>query len=393
MLNVLRDIFFVCCCCSIVYYILATAAGLVFSRRAKRVQRPNGASDPPDLLSEWPSVVLVKPLHGYDEDLACNLQSFMELDYPKKEYLFGITAEDDPALRALDEIRQAHPTAKITLTVGDEASTNRKVGKLLRMLRQPPKSEILVMSDADVRVDRDYLRRIVGELESDKKIGMVTCVYKGVAPGGSLGARLEANFINTDFAPTAILSHVLEPMRHAFASTVAVRQSTLRQVGGLDAVKNSFGDDFALARRVTSAGYEIRLSSSIVTMVTERMPFRDFWDHQMRWAMVDRKIRPISQARMLINGPFWALALFLASGFAWPWIAMALVTVAARLGMTALTLRQVLRLPVRFLDLLLTPLKDFLMQVIWIRSLVGNTVEWSGRKLRLLPTGEMEEVT
>lgn len=387
MLIILRDVLLICCCCSMIYYALAAIAGLVFFRRAKRDAQPQGPS------SDWPPVALVKPLHGFNEDLVCNIRSFMELDYPRKEYLFGVTTENDPALRALDEIKRAYPTARIAQTVGDEVSSNRKVGKLLRMLRQPPESEILVMSDADVRVDRDYLRRIVGEMQSDRKIGMVTCVYKGVAPGGGLGARLEANFINTDFAPTAILSNLLEPMRHAFASTVAVCQSTLREVGGLDAVKNSYGDDFALARRVAAAGYKIRLSSSIVTMVTEKMPFRDFWDHQMRWAMVDRKIRPISQARMLINGPFWALALFLTSGFAWPWLAMALVTVAARLGMTALTLRKVLRLPVRFTDFMLTPLKDCLMQVIWIRSIAGNTVEWRGRKLRLLPTGEMEEVS
>ncbi|HEV2499427.1 MAG TPA: glycosyltransferase, partial [Terriglobia bacterium] len=210
-----------------IYYALAAIAGLVFSRRAKRDAEPQGSS------SDWPPVALVKPLHGFNEDLVYNIRSFMELDYPRKEYLFGVTTENDPALRALDEINRAYPTARITQTVGDEVSSNRKVGKLLRMLRQPPESEILVMSDADVRVDRDYLRRIVGEMQSDRKIGMITCVYKGVAPGGGLGARLEANFINTDFAPTAILSNLLEPMRHAFASTVAVRQSTLREVGGL----------------------------------------------------------------------------------------------------------------------------------------------------------------
>lgn len=383
LLNPLRDVFLVCCCCSIVYYVLATAAGLAFARRGKKASARS---------ARWPSAALVKPLHGYDDDLVCNLRSFMDLDYPRKEYLFGVTAENDPALRALDEIKRAYPGARITQTTGDEESSNRKVGKLLRILREPPESEILVMSDADVRVERDYLRRVVSELESDPKIGMVTCLYKGVALHGSLGARLEAGFINTDFVPTAILSDFLEPMRHAFASTVAIRQATLKEVGGLESVKNCYGDDFALARRVAAAGYKIRLSSSVVTMVTEKMPFRDFWDHQMRWAMVDRKVRPISQFRMLINGPFWALALFLVSGFAWPWLGLALLTLAARLTMAALALRQVLRLPLRLMDLALAPVKDILMQVIWIRSLMGNTVEWRGRKLRLLPTGEMEEV-
>lgn len=372
----------VCCCCALAYYALATAAGLLFSRRSwKPVQIPNPA----------PGVALIKPLHGWDEELAANLRSFMELDYPNPEYVFGISGDDDPARAAVDEMRRGFPDARIAQTVGDEPASNRKVGKLMRMLRRPPASEILVMSDADVRVDRDYLERLVAELDEDEQVGMVTCVYKGAAPAGSLGARLEASFINTDFTPTAILSYYLEPMRHAFASTVAIRQATLAAVGGMDSVKNAYGDDFALARRVAAAGYRIVLSSSIVTMVTEKMAFGDFWSHQMRWAKVDRKIRPVSQMRMLINGPFWAVLLLLVSGGGWPWLALALATLAARASMTAITLRKVLRLPAKLADVFLSLPKDILMQVIWFRSLAGDTVEWRGRKLRLGSSGEMEE--
>jgi ceramide glucosyltransferase len=382
-LTLLRDFFLFGCCASLIYYLLVWATGILFSRRAAKT---------PPLLADPPTVALLKPLHGWDEHLLPNLKSFMDLDYPDKEFIFGITTEDDPAVSALDEIRRLYPEARITETVGEEVSTNRKVGKLLRMLRQPPSSEILVMSDADVRVDRDYLRRIVVELDGEKKIGMVTCVYKAIAPQNTFGAKLEALFINTDFTPTAILSYYLEPMRHAFASTVAIRQSVLKEAGGLEAVKNSFGDDFALARRVAAQGYRIRLSSSIVTMVMEKLTFREFWDHQLRWARVDRKIRPLSLARMLINGPFWALMLLLASGFGMPWLAVAGLTLAARLGLTAWTYAAVLRLPARLSELLLVPLKDLLMQIVWLASLQGDTVEWRGRKLRLLPTGEMEEI-
>ncbi len=380
---VLYWVFGCCCACSVAYYALASFAGLRFARRAAKC---------PPLPEELPAVALLKPLHGCDEELAANLRSFMELDYPRKEYIFGITTADDPAAAALHEMKRSYPDAQIAETVGDVASANRKVGKLLKILQRAPESEILVMSDADVRVDRDYLNRIVAELEADRSVGLATCLYKGIAPAGSLGARLEASYINTDFAPTAFVSHLLEPMRHAFASTVAIRQSVLKEVGGLEAVQNCFGDDFALARRVAAQGYRIFLSSSLVTMVVERTSLREFWQRQMRWAIVDRRIRPVSLARMLINGPFWALALCLASGLGWPWGLAAIVTAAARLAMAAVSMRFALRLPVRFADLLLTLPKDLVMQVIWFASLMGGTVAWRGRKLRLLPSGEMEEV-
>jgi ceramide glucosyltransferase len=382
-LAIIRDVSFLCACASVVYYVMATAASVLFRRRAAK---PHSLPDNP------PSVALLKPLHGCDDHLLANLKSFLDLDYPGKEYIFGITSEDDPAVPVLEEIERCYPGATISRTTGDEPSVNRKVGKLLRMLCQPPASELLVMSDADVRVDPDYLRRIVAEISASDKIGMVTCTYRGIAPRGSLGARLEALFINTDFTPTAILSYYVEPMRHAFAATVAIRPRTLDQAGGLEAVKNSFGDDFALARRVAAAGFKIELSSSIVSMMTEKMTLRDFWDHQMRWARVDRKIRPSSLARIAIDGPFWALLFMLASGFSAPAVSTAIAVFAARLGMAAWMLRGLLRLPLRVADLALTPVKDLIMQAVWLASLVGDTVEWRGRKLRLLSTGEMEEV-
>jgi ceramide glucosyltransferase len=364
------------------YYVLATLSGLMFARRA---------ATPVPLPDNAPQVALLKPLHGTDGALAENLESFLNLNYPHKEYVFGVTTLNDPAVAAVEEVRRRHPEARITQTVGDEPSTNRKVGKLLRMLRNPPSSEILVMSDADVLVKSDYLRRVVGEL-CGPRVGMVTCLYGGVAPERSLGAKLEALYINTDFTPAAIVSHYVEPMRHAFASTIAIRQSTLQEVGGLGSVKNAFGDDFALARRVAAAGYGIRLSSSIVTMVTDRISLPEFWDRQMRWARVDRKIRPTSLARLGINGPFWALTLMLASGFTGVSVAAAALALGARVVMTASMLRAVLRLPLRLSDLALTPIKDLVMQAVWIGSLFGNKVEWRGRKLRLLPTGEMKEL-
>ncbi len=382
-MTVFRDLCWSLAGASVLFYILAIIAGLRFGRRAARPAR---------LPDKAPEVALLKPLHGTDPALVQNLESFFRLNYPHKEYVFGVTTVDDPAVAAVEELRRRHPEAQITQTVGDEPSTNRKVGKLLRMLRRPPSSEILVISDADVLVKEDYLQRVVAELCSSPRVGMVTCLYRGVAPRRSLGAKLEALYINTDFTPTAIFSYYIEPMRHAFASTIAIRQSTLEEVGGLTSVKNAFGDDFALARRVAGAGYQIVLSSSIVTMATDRISLAEFWGRQMRWARVDRKIRPVSLARIGINGPFWALALMIACSFSAPSVASAALVLGIRLAMTAITLRTVLGLPVRIADLVLTPVKDLVMQAVWLGSLFGNKVEWRGRKLRLLRTGEMKEL-
>jgi ceramide glucosyltransferase len=222
---------------------------------------------------------------------------------------------------------------------------------------------------------------------------MVTCASKAIAPASSLGARLEASFINTDFTPVAFLSYYLEPTRYALAATIAIRQDTLKEIGGLESVRNCYGDDFALAQRAIAKGYQIRLSSSIVTTTVGKTSLREFWTRQTRWAIVDRRIRPVSQIRLFINGPFWAsLLLLLAPSAPRAYVLIALTTIAARLAMATIFSKQVFRLPARAADIALTLVKDLIMQGVWIRSLIGNTVEWRGRKLYLLPNGEMQEM-
>lgn len=378
------DLLLICCCCSLAYYILATIAGVRFARSARRFS---------PAISGRPSVAILKPLLGWDEDLAENLASFIDQSYPPKDLVFGINSADDSAQRAVEAVRRSYPSAKITETVGDEPSSNRKVGKLLRMLRNTPPADILVMTDADARADRDYLARVISELTQTDRVGMVTCASKAIAPASSLGARLEASFINTDFTPTALLSYYLEPTRYALAATVAIRRDTLKEIGGLESVRNCYGDDFALAQRAVAKGYEVQLSSSIVTTTVGKMSLREFWTRQTRWATVDRRIRPVSQMRMLINGPFWASLLLLLAPFeSRAYVVVALTAIVARLAMATIFSARVFRLPTRAADIALALVKDLIMQGVWIRSLMGNTVEWRGRKLYLLPNGEMQEV-
>jgi ceramide glucosyltransferase len=378
------DFLLVCCCCSLAYYVLVTVAGLLFARSARR-------SSP--AISVRPSVAILKPLLGWDEGLTENLASFVDQTYPPKDLVFGISSSDDLARRAVETVRLRYPSASITETVGDEPSSNRKVGKLLHMLRNTPPADILVMTDADARADHDYLARVISELTQNDRVGMVTCASKAIAPAGGLGARLEASFINTDFTPVAFLSYYLEPTRYALAATVAIRRDTLQEIGGLESVRNCYGDDFALAQRALAKGYQIRLSSSIVTTTVGKMSLGEFWTRQTRWATVDRRIRPVSQIRLLINGPFWASLLLLLAPFVpSAYVLVALTTIAARLAMATIFSKQVFRLPTRAADIVLTLLKDLIMQGVWIRSLFGNTVEWRGRKLYLLPNGEMQEI-
>jgi len=370
---------------SLVYYAGATIAALRFARRV--------ATPPPALPKIAPRVAILKPLHGVSAHLFNNIVSFLELNYPRKEFVFGVSDYSDRAAEVPVSLKPRYQTQEIKLVIGEEPySVNHKVGKLVKMVERAPKAEIFALSDADVAVERDHLQRLVSELTSDDKVGIVTCAYRAKALGG-FASRLEAAYVNTDFAPMTLLADTFEPMRHAFGAAIAIKRSALEAIGGFAALKDLLADDFYLGRMVSDRGFQVKFSSSIVTLTCEENTFLEFWRHQLRWARTYRTIRPESLATIFINGPFWALVLALVSGFSLASLGILAGVVAARIAMAAVSVGIALRSPEALSDLWIVPVKDLLMAGIWFASMTGNEIDWRGRRYRLLGEGRMEEIS
>jgi len=60
--------------------------------------------------------------------------------------------------------------------------------------------------------------------------------------------------------------------------------------------------------------------------------------------------------------------------------------------MGAMMIKGVARLPLSLSDLGLLLVKDFCITGIWFTSLLGNTVRWGDRLLRITPDGRLEEL-
>jgi ceramide glucosyltransferase len=369
---------------SVGYYIASSIAALRFACRA--------SSPVPPLPKIVPKAAVMKPLRGVSDGLESNLISFMEVDYPRSEFIFGVSGYDDAAVQAAAMLKPRYRFAPISIVVGEEpVCANRKVAKLIRMASKAERADLFVISDADISVERDYLRRIAGELYSDDSVGVVTCLYRA-RPHEGISSRLEALSINTDFAPMVMLSAAIEPVRYALGATMAIRRSALEAIGGFRAIKDVLADDFFLGRLAADHGWKVRLSSSLVTLVPDERSFRDFWNRQIRWARTYRTTRPASIATIVTHGPFWAILLMLAMGLHPFAIGVFFGVIGMRLGMAVLLLRYVLKLPELTREAWLVPLKDLFMTGVWFASLTSNNVMWRGRRLKILADGRIQEV-
>lgn len=373
-----------CCAASLLYYAAGSIIALRFVRRA--------SSAPAPLPKVAPRVAVLKPLHGADDNLPENLISYLELDYPKVEFIFGISGYDDPAAEVVVGLKPQYPFRQITLAVGEEPGcANRKIAKLIGMAERPARAEIFLLSDADVSVERGHLRRVVSEFDAGERIGLVTCLYRAKASSG-LASRLGALFVNTDFVPLIMISKTIEPLCYSLGATVAIKRQALEAIGGFQRLKDLLADDYYLGKFASDRGYKIRLSNSIVTVKSEERHFAEFWNHQVRWARTYRTTRPISAATIVLHGPFWALVLLAAARCSIFALGLFAAVVVTRIVTSRLIIGKVLGLAEQLGDAWLAPLKDLVMTAVWAASMFSNEVLWSGRRLRIQPDGTMREV-
>jgi len=359
------------------YYLLclwSAGAYLRYRGKARQAAAAQGAVPP---------VSILKPLKGVDPEIYDCFRSHCLQDYPEYEIIFGVSEADDPAVQTVQRLQREFPQCSIQLVVcSQRLGANTKVSNLVQML-PVARYDHLIVNDSDIRVESDYLRRVMAPL-SEKRVGMVTCLYRGIA-SGTLGSRLEAIGISTDFSAGVIVARCIEGgVRFGLGSTLALRRRELEAIGGFEAFVDYLADDYELGKSIAALGREVRLSEVVVETVLPAYDLKGFLEHQLRWARSVRDSRPWGYAGLLFTfGVPWAMLVVIAArGAAWAWglaasVALLRVLMAWTVGRAVLRDRQLASL------LPLLPLRDFAAVLVWLGSFVGNRIAWRGDYFRL----------
>jgi ceramide glucosyltransferase len=330
-----------------------------------------------------PPISILKPLKGIDPEIYQSFRSHCLQDYPEYEIVFGVSDPGDPAVASVKALQREFPDRSIRLVVGSKIlGTNGKVSNLEQML-PAARFEYLIVNDSDIRVERDYLRRVTAPL-ADAGNGMVTCLYRGVA-AASLGSRLESLGISTDFCAGVLAARQLEGgIGFGLGSTMAFRRSDLQRIGGFSSLADYLADDYELGSRLSRLGLKVELSRVVVETYLPAYQLADFLRHQLRWARGVRDARKSGYLGLAFTfGIFWALlGLATSSGSLWSWAALAF-TLSLRLAVALVVGWNVLRDGQVFKYGWLIPLRDLLAVAVWTVSLAGRNVTWRGESFRL----------
>jgi len=352
--------------CGLGFYL----AALWSARDFVRCKRPSTAAF-------HPPVSILKPLKGFDHDMYASFASHCRQQYAGEyEILFGVGSMDDPAVSAVEQLKSDFPEVAIRLILGPEVlGTNGKVSNLAQLVPEARFAYILI-NDSDIKVSPRYLERVMAPF-ADAKVGMATALYRGRSHG-TLGSKMEALGISTDFAAGVLTARKLEGgIRFGLGSTLAVSREALAAIGGLAPLADYLADDYELGARIAARGYRVELIDEIVETTVPAYSFGQFVAHQLRWARGMRDARKKGYAGVVFTyGLPWAMLNLIAAGASLSSLALlslvcaARVTLALAIGVGIVRDMQVLR------DLWLLPLRDLLALFTWAWSYAGNTITW-----------------
>lgn len=376
---------FILCLSAIGFYSYAIYAAITSFPRYEIAQEFN------------PPVTILKPICGIDKDSYHNLASFCQQDYPNYQIIFAVLESGDPGIEIVKKIIYSFPDLDLKLIIGDrdeltpiKIGPNRKVQNLANAVTKA-KYDILLIADSDIRVEKDYLQRVIQPLQ-DEKVGVVTCLYRSLAQGWV--AILEAIGTATEFHAGVLVSKQLEGIKFALGSTIVIRKKVLEEIGGFTTVSDYLADDFQLGYLPTQAGYEVVLSDYIVEHILTKTTLEESLKRQIRWARGTRLSRPWGYLGLIFTyGIVTSLLLvIITGGSTFAWIVLATTWLTRLIGAWVIGVIILKDSQVRKF-LWLVPIRDLISFGLWCYSFFGNQVEWRGKRIKLTKGGKIVQIS
>jgi len=333
----------------------------------------------PQAPSSWPGVSILKPVKGVDAELAANLHSIFQQDYPAFEVLVAAADPQDPALEVAREVAAHYPQVPCRVLAGPPAvGPNPKVGNLATMAAHA-RCDLLLISDANVRMAPGTLAHLVA-LALQPGVGLVSAPIRG-SGWGSWGGALDAALLNTFVIGGVASLDQLFAKACVVGKTMLLHRATLEAMGGFAFLARYLAEDQVCGEEVVRLGQRVVLASCPVDNITGCASVKATFGRYLRWASIRRRMAPVGFAGeiLLFPLPLAAAGLLLAPG----WVTAAAVACAtAGMLLLAAAVRRVLS-PVGPSWWAAVLAGDFVAAWAWVRAWWERSVVWRGNRYRV----------
>ncbi|KAH8918065.1 glycosyltransferase family 21 protein [Atractiella rhizophila] len=247
---------------------------------------------------ELPGVSILRPLSGVDHNLYANLESCLQLQYPKHkiEVLFCISSKDDAAVSVVKTLLERHPGSNARIVFSEKnICLNPKVSNLLPAYDQA-KNPLIWILDSNVLIHPLSLLKSVRYLPSPHSsrpkhaIGLVHHLPYGLHASG-IGGKLDATFLNTAHAKMYLainwyrIDSCLNGKSNMFWKSDL--QTVLGEGKGLETFGDFLGEDHMIGHGLWHR-HPLKLRHQLIDgiaalNVVGEMGVREYWNRRLRW--------------------------------------------------------------------------------------------------------------
>ena len=213
----------------------------------------------------WPTVSVVVCAYNAADTLDDCLQSLQHLTYPRYE----VIVVDDGSRDATPDIARRYPSVRLISQKNQGLSAARNVGLAAAT------GDIVAYTDADVRVDPDWLTYLVQPMLRADVVGS----------GGPNVVPADDPWIAQAVArapggPTHVLldDRIAE---HVPGCNMAFRRDALAAIGGFNPVYLRAGDDVDVCWRLQAKGQQIGFAPSALVWHHHRASVKAYWRQQV----------------------------------------------------------------------------------------------------------------
>jgi ceramide glucosyltransferase len=271
----------------------------------------------PVRVGQAPPAAVVVAVKGHDYEFDEFLVRLFQQDYPAFRVIFAVESPDDAAVPAIEKYRAIAPD-RVTLVVAERRQDEGQKTTNLRaaVATLTPQDEILVLADADIWPEPDWLSRLIEPLvagEADAVSGFTWLIVKD--------GRL-SSYVLTAMAASIATIPRLPMLNPCWGGSTAMRQQMFRDLNIAEAWRGTLSDDLQFTNVVQAAGGRIAAPREILLRTAIKTGgFAAVTAEARRWFMLVRVYMPGSYAITLAAMTFAALG----------WIAALVGTLALRL--------------------------------------------------------------
>ncbi|WP_176955838.1 glycosyltransferase [Catalinimonas alkaloidigena] len=275
--------------------LLGSAGTLLWLWRALPAVDP----PPPNLSAEVPHVSVLVAARNEAPNIAACLDALLALEYPpdRLEIWIGDDASEDATAAVVQAYANRVPRVHL-VSITDRVGQAQGKANVLAQLARRANGTLLAITDADIRVPRQWLHALVPAC--DVQTGLVSGVTE--VTGDTLFSRLQG----LDWLLALEVLRVLDVHRQpqtAIGNNMIIRKDVYEATGGYEAIPFSITEDLALFRVVRNLGYITRvLFQPEVLAASAPMPTLAAWLRQRRRWMRGGLTLPVAlQAGLLVQ--------------------------------------------------------------------------------------------